>query len=102
MVRHQQECLRERYLQIQVVTRCNVVVATLAAAEALIDAVQRLVNVNQSIDDSGPVNGRHDKLTVCDWEGAGRIVRGEVQVKGLSELHSDLIEGLVGPVSKPV
>jgi len=44
----------------------------------------------------------HNKFAVCDWEGPGRVVRGEVQVKSESELHSDLVEGLVGPISKPV
>jgi hypothetical protein len=89
-------------LQVQVVAGGNIVVATLTATEALVDAVQRLMNVNESVDDSGSVSGWHSKFAVCDREGPGRIVRGEIQVKGECELHSDLIEGLVGPISKPV
>ena len=80
----------------------DVVVATLTTTEALIDMVQGLVNINQSVDDSGSVDRRHNKFAVRDGEGSGRIVRGEVQVKSESELHSDLVECLVGPISKPV
>ena len=89
-------------LQVQVVTRGNIVVATLTATEALIDTVQRLMDVNQSVDDSGSVNGWHNEFAVCDREGPRRSVRGEIQVKGECELHSDLIEGLIGPISKPI
>ena len=68
------------HLQVQVVARSNIVVATLTTTKALVDTVQRLVNMNQSVDDSGSVNGWHSEFAVCDQEGPRRIVRGEIHV----------------------
>ena len=64
--------------------------------------VQRLMNVNKSVDDGGSVNRWNGEFAVRDWEGSRRVVRGEIQVKSEGELHSNLIKGLVGPISKPV
>jgi len=80
----------------------DVVVATLTATETLVDMVQRLMNINQSVDDGGSVDGWHSKFAVRDWEGPGRVIRGEIQVESESELHSNLVEGLVGPIPKPI
>lgn len=83
-------------------TRGDVVVASLTATETLVDVVHRLVDMDQAVDDSRAMSGRHGQVAVGDWEHCGRIVCLKVQVKSVGKLQSNLEERLIGPVAEPI
>ena len=48
----------EMHIQVEVVTRRDIVISALTATEALIDLVHRHMNKDERIDDSRAVNRR--------------------------------------------
>lgn len=78
------------------------VVPPLSTTETSIDGVERLVNEDESVDDGTAMSGRDGEASVGDGEVERSVVGSDVEVEGLSELRSDLIEGLIRPVAEPV
>jgi len=60
------------------------------------------MNIDKGIDDSRPMHRRHGEPSVSDGEWCWGVVCRKVKVESMRELHADLIEGLIGPVTKPV
>ena len=78
------------------------VVPPFSTTETSVDGVERLVNEDESVDDGTSVSWRDGEVSVGDGEVERSIVRRDVEVEGLSELRSDLVESLIRPVAEPV
>jgi hypothetical protein len=94
--------MTRNYLQVKIVARSDVVITALSATDSSVQLVKSLVDVNKGVDHSSPVHGWKLKMAIRDREGRRWGVRWQVQVKGVSEFHPNLIEGLIGPVTKPI
>lgn len=60
------------------------------------------MDVHESIDNGSTVKGRHRQTAVSNREVGGWVVRRKIEVEGVREFHTDLIQSLVRPVTKPI
>jgi len=84
------------------VPRRDVVVPSLSTTETRVDGVERLMDEDESVDDGTAMSGRDGEVSICDGEVERSIVRRDVEIEGLSELRSDLVQSLIRPVAEPV
>ena len=83
-------------------TRGHIIIAALTTAQTLVDLMQGRVHIDQCINNSCAMERWHRKLAISDWKMSGWIIRRQVKVKGMSEFHANLVEGLIGPITKPI
>lgn len=92
----------QQNVQIEEMSRCDMVVLPLSLGQLRRQALHRLMHVHHSVDNGLSMRWWDWKIPINGWEGCAGYVGCHIKIESLSELEANLVEGLVRPVTKPV